>query len=461
MAKKSTFIMFILAMVLFQPMNVFGAWPEDPTTGVPICIADGVQEHPRITTDGATGAIIVWHDMASSSADIYAQRIDARGQVRWTKDGVAICIEKGDQWHPNLVSDGEGGAIVAWWDGKVSFTETDIYAQRVDADGKILWKAGGVPICKAPGAQQEFDIISDGQGGAIITWHDYRNGKIARDVYAQRVNSKGKTLWENDGVAVSKVKNDQVYPNITSDGSGGAIITWHDGRDDSGDIYAQRLDANGKALWQKDGIPICKIYGSQLYPAIAQDGSGGAVISWMDDRNSENWDVYAQRVDAKGNKLWQEDCVAICTAERDQYDYTLVSNNKGGAFIAWRDLRDENWRIYAQNMDADGKGLWGNNGIIVSEEKGSQFNPNMVSDGAGGTIIAWWDMRDVVGDIYAQRIDANGKFLWIKGGVGVCLAEGGQQDPYPVNSGIGSAIIVWWDKRRVDADIYAQRVFSE
>ncbi|HGJ65619.1 TPA: hypothetical protein ENS27_09540 [bacterium] len=461
MVHKYKFFMFIFVIILIFPIKTFGAWPEDPTTGVPICTADGIQEHPRITTDGAGGAIIVWQDMSSSSSDIYAQRIDARGQVRWTKDGVAVCIEKGNQWHPNIVSDGEGGAIIAWWDGKISYTETDIYAQRINADGKILWKAGGIPICKASGAQQEHDMIADGAGGAIIVWHDYRNANIARDVYAQRVNAKGKTLWTNDGVAVSKVKNDQVYPNLVSDGAGGAIIAWHDGRDDSGDVYAQHLDAKGNALWEKDGIPICKMFGSQLYPAIAQDGFGGAIITWMDDRNGGNWDVYAQRVDAKGKILWLDDCVPVCTANLDQYDYSVFGDNKGGAFIAWRDMRDENWRIYAQRIDAEGNPAWKKDGILVSIEKGSQYNPNMVSDGADGVIITWWDARDVVADIYAQRIDSKGNFLWVKGGAGICIAEGGQQDPYPVNSGIGSAIIVWWDKRRIDADIYAQRIFSE
>jgi hypothetical protein len=458
-SKKYSFILFIL-IILIQPAKIFGAWPEDSSTGVPICTANGVQEQPRITTDGATGAIIVWQDMSSSS-DIYAQRIDARGQIRWTKDGVAVCLENGDQWLPNLVSDGEGGAIIAWWDERNELTKTDIYAQRLNADGQIQWKAGGVPVCNAPKAQQDFDIIPDGNGGAIIAWQDYRNSTTACDVYTQRINSKGQTLWTKDGVAVSKEVGNQAYPNLVGDGSGGVIISWHNERIDSGDIFAQHLDTDGKPLWKENGIAICQEAGSQLFAGITQDGTGGAIITWMDDRNGQNWDIYAQRVDPKGNMIWQSNGIPICTANGDQYDYSIVGDNKGGAFITWRDMRDENWRIYAQKVDADGKGIWEKDGILVSAEKGSQYNPNMVSDGVDGVIITWWDQRDVVADIYAQRIDANGKSLWIKGGAAICTAEGGQQDPYPVNSGIGSAIIVWWDKRRVDADIYAQRVFSE
>ncbi|MDQ1317374.1 MAG: hypothetical protein QG588_1026, partial [Candidatus Poribacteria bacterium] len=128
----------------------------------------------------------------------------------------------------------------------------------------------------------------------------------------------------------------------------------------------------------------------------------------------------------------------------------------------WRDQRNKKeWHIYTQKVDTEGNAKWVKNGIIVCNTPGSQYNPNMVSDDDGGVILTWWDERDVSADIYAQRIDTNGKFLWVKNGAAICTAEGGQQDPYLVNSGIGSAIITWWDKRRVDADIYVQRVLSE
>ena len=442
-------------------MNSFGAWTNDPTVNVPICTADGIQEHPRITTDGATGAIIVWQDMSPNSSDIYAQRIDARGQIRWTKDGVAICLEQGDQWFPNLVPDGEGGAIIAWWDKRAGFTEMDIYAQRIDAEGQILWKPGGVPVCNVPGAQQELDIISDGKGGAIMAWHDYRGKTDAPDVYIQRINSKGQAVWTQGGVAVAKAINGQIYPNIANDGLGGVYITWHDTRSDSGDIYAQRVDSNGKPQWQENGIPISITQGGQLYPAIASDSSGGVVITWMDDRNGQNWDVYAQYINSEGKTLWQENGFPICTAKGDQYDYCILSNDKDNMFIVWRDQRTGEWDIYAQKIDYEGNIKWAKNGVPICDEKKDQYNPNVVTDGVNGVIIVWWDERDTTADIYAQRVNTDGKFLWAKSGVTISIAQGGQQDAYPVSSGIGSAIITWWDKRRVDADIYAQRVFSE
>ena len=42
------------------------------------------------------------------------------------------------------------------------------------------------PISTASGDQDQPSIVSDGAGGAIITWHDRRSG-TNWDIYAQRV----------------------------------------------------------------------------------------------------------------------------------------------------------------------------------------------------------------------------------------------------------------------------------
>ena len=65
-------------------------------------------------------------------------------------------------------------------------------------------------------------------------------------------------MWANNGEVISNASNDQLYPEICSDGQGGAIITWKDERNSAdGDIYAQRVNSSGHAQWTADGVPIC------------------------------------------------------------------------------------------------------------------------------------------------------------------------------------------------------------
>ncbi len=91
--------------------SVNAAWVAD---GNPVCTIAGRQANPCIVTDEAGGAIIVWEDGRGGDGDIYAQRIDPYGRVVWNRAAVAVCIEPDWQLRPRMVPDGAGGAIIAW-----------------------------------------------------------------------------------------------------------------------------------------------------------------------------------------------------------------------------------------------------------------------------------------------------------------------------------------------------------
>lgn len=82
--------------------------------------------------------------------------------------------------------------------------------------------ADSVALSTAANDQSSPTIVSDGMGGAIATWRDYRNGSALAnaDIYAQRVNAAGVPQWTADGVALCTAANDQGPPTIVSDGAG-------------------------------------------------------------------------------------------------------------------------------------------------------------------------------------------------------------------------------------------------
>ncbi len=184
--------------------------------------------------------------------------VPSAGQAAWPHDpnngNVPLCSAANDQTYPTIVSDGAGGAIVTWQDLR-SGTGTDIYAQRVSAAGVTQWLADGVALCTTPAYQYAPVIVSDGAGGAIVTWYDYRNGNW--DIYAQRVSAAGVPQWTTDGVALCTAARDQTSPSIVPDGAGGAIVTWQDLRNGNYDIYAQRVSAAGAPQWTADGVALC------------------------------------------------------------------------------------------------------------------------------------------------------------------------------------------------------------
>ncbi len=447
------FIVFCILLGAVDYSNAQAQWTPD---GVGICTATNNQNNQKIVSDGAGGAIIAWEDSRSvSNADIFVQRVDNNGNVLWTSDGVAICTANNDQKSVQLISDGSGGAILAWEDYR-SGSFSDIYAQRVDANGNILWTADGVAICDASLDQTSPQLMSDSSGGAILTWSDNRNGNY--DIYAQRIDGNANVLWTANGVVICTTDFNQLYPQLVSDDSGGAIITWEDHRSNSyPDIYAQRIDDNGNVLWTVDGVVVCTDSYSQSSPKLVSNGNGGAIIAWADGRSGLD-DIYAQSIDKNGNVLWISDGVAVCTAKDSLSSQQLVADGSGGTILTWDDYRNGNYDIYAQRINADGSMLWTPDGVTICNNDYNQISPQLVSDGSNGAIITWRDPRSSSVDIYAQRINADGNVLWTANGMAVCVANDTQSNPQLLSDGTGGTIITWQDNRNGVEDIYAQRV---
>jgi hypothetical protein len=461
MTRRSLFFTAALASIALAVTSrpAAAAWPHDPTSGnVALCIAAGDQVFPAIVSDGAGGAIVAWEDRAGAGYDynIYAQRISAAGVPLWTANGVALCTAAGVQSLPAIASDGAGGAIVTWSDGRSG--NTDIYAQRIGPSGVVQWTADGVALCSAPNNQDSPTIMPDAAGGAIIAWFDTRGG-TSGDIYAQRIGASGVVQWTAQGVALCTATGQQSNPRAVPDGAGGVIVAWEDTRGAvSSDLYAQRIGAGGAVQWPANGVAVCTEANDQGSPAITSDGAGGAIVTWWDFR-SGNYDLYAQRVGAAGVALWTANGVALCVAAAQQTDPAIVPDGAGGAVVVWQDDRGGNNDIYAQRVGATGVARWTANGVALCAAGAEQTNPTAVPDGAGGAIFAWQDYRNGNVDIYAQRVSGSGTAQWTADGAALCSAPFFRYFPAIATDGAGGAIVAWHDLRSgSNTDIYAQRI---
>jgi predicted lipoprotein with Yx(FWY)xxD motif len=452
---KTVPLVVLCALIIAVP-SVWANWVQD---GVALCTATDNQYGPVIVSDGAGGAIVAWYDQRSGNSDndIYTQRVNASGTPQWTANGVALCSLAGDQEGPQIISDDAGGAIVAWYDHRSG--SYDIYAQRVNASGAVQWTANGVALCTATGNQYSSGIVSDGAGGAIVAWDDQRSGNY--DIYVQRVNASGVVQWTANGVALCTATGSQYAPTIVSDGAGGAFVTWYDNRGGNYDIYAQRVNASGAVQWTANGVPLCTATGDQYNPMIVSDGASGAIVTWYDQRGGTDYDIYAQRVNASGAAQWTADGVALCTATKDQMVPAIASDGVGGAIVTWYDKRNGSDNdIYAQRVNASGAVQWTANGVALCTAYGDDYYPAITSDGLGGSIVTWMDIRAGINHIYAQRVNASGAVQWTANGVALCTAAGGAQIyPTIISDGYSGAIVTWQDRRNgTNWDIYGLRV---
>ena len=290
---------------------MYAQWSTNTNLNTPICTAFTKQNDPRIIQDGNGGAFITWKDERNGLPDIYVQRINKDGYILWTLNGISACDDTSDQSTPNLVTDMQGGIIVSWSDRRTGI-DRDVFVQRIDSNGTELWTHNGVAIATKPNREHNEKICSDGAGGAIIVWEQE---DAQWDVWAQRVNNNGVIQWTAGGIPLTTAVGNRINPKIQKDGKGGAIVTWQDNRTGFYDIYAQRIDALGNYVWSPLGLPICLAPNTQSSPKIDPSNStGGAYITWTDKRNGVDYDIYVQKIDSSGNLLFPPNGIPVCIA---------------------------------------------------------------------------------------------------------------------------------------------------
>jgi hypothetical protein len=420
------------------------------------------QRGPAIVNDGAGGSFTAWEDYRSGcSGDIYVQHLDAGGVAQCGFDGKVVCGQNRSQQSPQICSDGAGGAIIAWLDFRAG--NADIYAQRVDATGTSLWALDGVPVCTDPGDLAAPLIVACQSGGAIIVWEDRRGGGSI--IYAQKITATGAIApgWPLDGMSAVTFVSKQIAPQVGTDNVKGCVIAWQDHRSGNDDIYAQRIDEFAVRRWAAVGVPVCGAIGDQARPQIASDGGNGAVVTWEDNR-SGNTDVYARRVDSTGTPIWALDGLLVYGDLTTQSKPVIATDVFGNSIVSWQDERSGLFDIYAQKISPLGTILWPAAGVGVCVAPGPQQDPSIAADGGGGALLSWRDTRSGTDDIYVQRIDPSGAAHCVADGVGLCVATDQQYENVVAPDGVGGGVVAWTDRRGThfsDIQVYAMRIPPE
>lgn len=434
---------FLFLIVLLLPLLTHSQSP-----GNPVSIAGNNQTNPAVTTDGSGGTIVTWQDNRNGKYEIYAQRMNADGNAMWSVNGLAVC-QQDSNFKPMIISDGSGGAIIAWQSYRGSST-ADIYAQRINSNGNVMWSIDGLPVCVVVFEQDTISMVSDGLGGAILTWQDYRSNNGFADIYAQRVNPSGIMIWTANGVNICNQAAAQRGPKVIGDDSGGAFITWFDNRAGNYDIYSQRVGSAGAVQWTTNGVATCTMSADQLTPDICSDGANGVIITWTDYRSTTDFNIYAQRVGPSGAIVWVVDGVVLNNnVAYAQLDPMIVSDGLGGAIVSWTDYRTGTTAdIYAQRVNSTGAVQWTATGVIICTATGDQIFSQLTSDGNNGAYITWEDHRNAGNsDIYAQRIASNAALNWAATGYEICTVGNDQLRPAILSNGNLGAIVVWQDYR--------------
>ncbi|MEI7579236.1 MAG: hypothetical protein WCJ58_04315 [bacterium] len=260
-----------------------------------------------------------------------------------------------------------------------------------------------------------LDTISQPDGGMFYVYNTRTDTpSYQRFEYLQKIDSNGNKLWGTNGIDITTLEDENfyLYGSIGSDNNGGEFILWDDGDpNNTGNYgyYLQRLDADGNKVWPNHG-KLLNEGGevSSIEVEIYDDSS--LLVYWSDYRNDDgsysNSDVFAQRLNFNGEKMWAENGVEVfINSPWDQFVNGAKIQGDGTVIIETSDFRndlDGNYpyitEIAAQKLNAGGNRLWGDTGILLTNVniEGSTKYSNtlsLVEMSGNDLLFSWGDDR--------------------------------------------------------------------
>ncbi len=260
-----------------------------------------------------------------------------------------------------------------------------------------------------------------------------------------------------------------------------------------GDIYIQKLDANGSFLWAKSFGCVCSGMSNtsfhEMGRSIAVDSAGniyttgyfngqvdfdpGPGVKNISSQGGK--DIFVQKLDSEGNFLWAK---AIGSAFTDDDSYGIAIDNNNDIYITgefggtvdfdpgsgiYNLTANGAKEIFIQKLNTNGDFLWAKSmeGSSGSNSSGRSINADLFGNiYLTGLFSGTVDFNPNIGvnnltafgalstDIFVQKFDVNGNFQWAK-------SFGGQQDDVGysiVNDNFGDVYLVGAFEDTVDFD---------
>lgn len=320
----------------------------------------------------------------------------------------------------------DGGCYVGWFDNRNGGYA--VWLQRFDAAGVEQWQHGGILVSNNPQSTSliDWDLLADRFGHCVLTFTDTRAGGDL-DVYAYRVTPAGAQAWGANGVTLSNNPDFDGNPRVCEAGDGDFVFVWSNSTTRT--IQMQRLDLAGAPRFPGDGVAIPGDTGQSpafARPVAASPLDGSVVVSWVRATSfSAAKHLHAQKFDALGQPLWNGgvrlpvfDQVSLPIA----FDPRIASDGQGGAIFAWHFAVGSAFSARVQRVTAAGSEVFPHNGVDVSTNTNSKFDPAIVWQPATQSIQVAWNERNTAQTTWgigAQSIDASGARQW--GATGVSL----------------------------------------
>jgi hypothetical protein len=172
---------------------------------------------------------------------VYVVKLDANGNLQWTK---TIGGPKRD-WSSSLIQTSDGGYTIAGYTNSFGVGEADVYVAKLDANGNLQW----TKTIGGPDDESGTSLIQTSDGGYAIAGLTPSFGAGGLDVYVVKLNANGNLEWTKTIGGKSWVSGLSIFhPSVGGSAIAGSIFFFGAG---GWDVYVVKLNANGNLQWTK------------------------------------------------------------------------------------------------------------------------------------------------------------------------------------------------------------------
>jgi len=203
--------------------------------------------------------------------DVYVVKLDANGNLQWTR----TIGQEGTEWGESLIQTSDGGYAIAGTYGLVDYEgihPADVYVVKLDAKGNLQW----TKTIGGPDYEEGNSLIQTSDGGYAIAGFTYSFGAGKTDVYVVKLDAHGNLQWTKTIGGPDYEGGTSLIQ--TSDG-GYAITGYTESFGAGGDdVYVVKLDKNGDACCAVSQTSRVGS-GGRLRSATSSIGSGGTLTA--------------------------------------------------------------------------------------------------------------------------------------------------------------------------------------
>lgn len=190
MRAPSLFLALTLALALASPASAAAPHADPARIVAPTPDDPRDQLFPVLAAGRQTPFLLVWqqgrHYYEQQTADLRALRLGADG-APLSSQPIRIAPRNASQEHPRVAADGDRFVVV--WQELREGGDWDVYAARIDADGRVLDPDG---ILVAGGAgNQAMPVVAPADDGVLIAWQDFADGRFYQ-IHAAFLRPSGK-----------------------------------------------------------------------------------------------------------------------------------------------------------------------------------------------------------------------------------------------------------------------------